>query len=215
MVLKCASNCATNRTTAPSSHATCRANWMRPRRIRSTCRATIWSVLRCRSRNIPTTPIRVLMIKIAAAKLPCLSIMNMPPLPYLKRIPGLADMKLEEAHTNAQVWERFDPGLVTLCSPDPQGLPAAGRSGECASRRPADEFQGIGLCRSGSQQAAARTRSRHRRREARRPGRAGEAESIRLAVRAAGEVVDATDRATIAASRPKSRSRSARPFTAI
>ena len=34
--------------------------------------------------------IRVLMIKIAEAKLPCLSIMNMPPLPYLKRIPALA-----------------------------------------------------------------------------------------------------------------------------
>ncbi len=41
--------------------------------------------------------IRVLMIKIAEANLPCLSIMNMPPLPYLKRIPGLADMDLEEA----------------------------------------------------------------------------------------------------------------------
>lgn len=66
--------------------------------------------------------IRVLMIKIAAAKLPCLSIMNMPPLPYLKRIPALADMDLEEAYTNAQVWERFEPGLVTLCSPDPQAF---------------------------------------------------------------------------------------------
>jgi hypothetical protein len=66
--------------------------------------------------------IRVLMIKIAAAKLPCLSIMNMPPLPYLKRIAGLADMDLEEAYTNAQVWERFEPGLVTLCSPDPQAF---------------------------------------------------------------------------------------------
>ena len=56
--------------------------------------------------------VRVLMIKIAAAKLPCLSIMNMPPLPYLKRIPALAGMDLEEAYTNAQVWERFEPGLV-------------------------------------------------------------------------------------------------------
>ena len=46
--------------------------------------------------------IRVLMIKIAEAKLPCLSIMNMPPLPYLKRIPALAEMDLEEAYTNAQ-----------------------------------------------------------------------------------------------------------------
>lgn len=66
--------------------------------------------------------VRVLMIKIAAAKLPCLSIMNMPPLPYLKRIPALADMDLEEAYTNAQVWERFEPGLVSLCSPDPQAF---------------------------------------------------------------------------------------------
>jgi hypothetical protein len=66
--------------------------------------------------------IRVLMIKIAAAKLPCLSIMNMPPLPYLKRIPALADMDLEESYTNALVWERFDPGLVSLCSPDPQAF---------------------------------------------------------------------------------------------
>src|SRR2546430_13810714 len=66
--------------------------------------------------------VRSLMIKIAAAGLPCLSIMNMPPLPYLKRIPSLADMDLEEAYTNAQVWERFKPGLVSLCSPDPQAF---------------------------------------------------------------------------------------------
>ena len=62
------------------------------------------------------------MIKIAEAKLPCLSIMNMPPLPYLKRIPALAEMDLEEAYTNAQVWQRFKPGLVSLCSPDPQAF---------------------------------------------------------------------------------------------
>jgi hypothetical protein len=66
--------------------------------------------------------IRNLMIGIAEAKLPCLSIMNMPPLPYLKRIPALADMDLEEAYTNAEVWERFEPGLVSLCSPDPQAF---------------------------------------------------------------------------------------------
>jgi hypothetical protein len=66
--------------------------------------------------------IRVLMIKIAAAGLPCLSIMNMPPLPYIKRIEALAGMDLEEAYTNALVWERFKPGLVSLCSPDPQAF---------------------------------------------------------------------------------------------
>ena len=66
--------------------------------------------------------IQRLMIGIAEAKLPCLSIMNMPPLPYLKRIPALAGMQLEEAYTNAAVWERFEPGLVSLCSPDPQAF---------------------------------------------------------------------------------------------
>jgi hypothetical protein len=65
---------------------------------------------------------RLLMIKIAEAKLPCLSIMNMPPLPYLKRIPALAEMDLEKAYTNAAVWDRFEPGLVSLCSPDPQAF---------------------------------------------------------------------------------------------
>jgi hypothetical protein len=48
--------------------------------------------------------------------------MNMPPLPYLKRIPALANMELEEAYTNAAVWERFEPGLMSLCSPDPQAF---------------------------------------------------------------------------------------------
>ena len=43
-------------------------------------------------------------------------------MPYLKRIPALAEMDLEEAYTNASVWERFEPGLVSLCSPDPQAF---------------------------------------------------------------------------------------------
>src|ERR1700755_1229819 len=66
--------------------------------------------------------IRVLMIKIAEAKLPCLSIMNMPPLPYLKRIEKLAYIDIDQAYTNSQVWERFTPELVSLCSPDPQAF---------------------------------------------------------------------------------------------
>lgn len=63
-----------------------------------------------------------LMVRIAEAKVPCLSIMNMPPLPYLKRIPGLDTARLEASYTNSHVWDRFDPELVTLCSPDPQAF---------------------------------------------------------------------------------------------
>jgi ketopantoate reductase len=66
--------------------------------------------------------IRTLLIRIADARLPCLSLMNMPPLPYLKRLPGLATRELESAYTDPRVWDRFAPGLVTLCSPDPQAF---------------------------------------------------------------------------------------------
>ena len=66
--------------------------------------------------------VRELLARVAQARVPCMSIMNMPPLPYLKRIGALKDMDLEEAYTNAAVWERFKPGLVTLCSPDPQAF---------------------------------------------------------------------------------------------
>ena len=51
-----------------------------------------------------------------------MSIMNMPPLPYLKRIPGLATDPLRSCYTDATVWEEFDPRSMTLCSPDPQAF---------------------------------------------------------------------------------------------
>ena len=66
--------------------------------------------------------IRTLLIRIAAAGKPCLSIMNMPPLPFLKRLPGLDTAPLADAYADARVWERFMPGLMSLCSPDPQAF---------------------------------------------------------------------------------------------
>jgi hypothetical protein len=53
---------------------------------------------------------------------PCMSIMNMPPLPYLKRIPGLDADALKPAYTDASVWDDFDARTLTLCSPDPQAI---------------------------------------------------------------------------------------------
>ncbi|MBE0453014.1 ketopantoate reductase family protein [Roseovarius autotrophicus] len=61
-----------------------------------------------------------LLGRIAAAGMPCLSIMNMPPLPYLRRIAGLDTSRLEAAYTCPRAWSAFAPGTVTLCSPDPQ-----------------------------------------------------------------------------------------------
>lgn len=63
-----------------------------------------------------------LMARIAAARVPCLAIMNMPPLPFLKRIPGLSADALESCYTDPGLWANFEPGLVTLASPDPQAV---------------------------------------------------------------------------------------------
>ncbi len=48
--------------------------------------------------------------------------MNMPPLPYLKRIPGIDAEALRSCYTDASVWDGFDPRLLTMCSPDPQAF---------------------------------------------------------------------------------------------
>jgi hypothetical protein len=66
--------------------------------------------------------VRELLDRVARARVPCMSIMNMPPLPYLKRIPGLDASKLRPAFTDAAVWDSFDPSYMTLCSPDPQAF---------------------------------------------------------------------------------------------
>ena len=66
--------------------------------------------------------VRELLGAVARSRVPCMSIMNMPPLPYLKRIPGLATDALRACYTDATVWEEFDPKLMTLCSPDPQAF---------------------------------------------------------------------------------------------
>jgi hypothetical protein len=66
--------------------------------------------------------VRELLNAVATSRVPCMSIMNMPPLPYVKRIPGLSGESLKGAYTDASVWDSFEPGLLTLCSPDPQAI---------------------------------------------------------------------------------------------
>jgi hypothetical protein len=66
--------------------------------------------------------VRELLDAVAKARVPCMSIMNMPPLPYLKRIPGLDAESCRGCYTDATVWDSFDPKLMTLCSPDPQAF---------------------------------------------------------------------------------------------
>ncbi len=56
------------------------------------------------------------------SRVPCMSIMNMPPLTYLARIPGLDPARCAESYTDPTVWSSFDPKVMTLCSPDPQAF---------------------------------------------------------------------------------------------
>ncbi len=66
--------------------------------------------------------VRELLDAVAKSRVPCMSIMNMPPLPYIKRIPGLNYDLLKPAYTDPSVWDSFDPERITLCSPDPQAI---------------------------------------------------------------------------------------------
>ena len=66
--------------------------------------------------------VRELLDAVARSGVPCMSIMNMPPLAYLKRIPGLDVEPLRSCYTDPSVWDSFDPAKMTLCSPDAQAF---------------------------------------------------------------------------------------------
>jgi len=66
--------------------------------------------------------VRELLHAVAVAKIPTMSIMNMPPLTYLARIPGLAIADYRNCYTDPSVWDGFDPKMMTLCSPDAQAF---------------------------------------------------------------------------------------------
>ena len=66
--------------------------------------------------------VRELLEGLAVSRIPCMSIMNMPPLTYLKRIEGLDTDKYRGSYADATVWDALDPSLMTLCSPDPQAF---------------------------------------------------------------------------------------------
>ena len=66
--------------------------------------------------------VRELLEAVAKSKVPCMSIMNMPPLPYLARIPGIDVAECRGCYTDPTVWDSFDSRLMTLCSPDPQAF---------------------------------------------------------------------------------------------
>jgi hypothetical protein len=85
--------------------------------------------------------LRLALRKVAQRKLPCMSIMNMPPLAYLDRVPGLDVDSLRHAYTDAGVWDGFDPSCMTLCSPDPQAFRPPGEMRNVLQVRLATNFK--------------------------------------------------------------------------
>ena len=66
--------------------------------------------------------LRELLERIGEARVPCMSIMNMPPITYLSRIPGIDADSCRHCYADPEVWDVLDPALMTLCSPDPQAF---------------------------------------------------------------------------------------------
>ena len=66
--------------------------------------------------------VRALVERIGAAGVPSMSIMNMPPLAYVRRLPGVSADACRDCYADASVWDALEPDLVTLCSPDPQAV---------------------------------------------------------------------------------------------
>jgi hypothetical protein len=85
--------------------------------------------------------VRELLDDTARSRVPCLSIMNMPPPPYLSRIPGVDPATCEESYTDASAWRNFDPARLTLCSPDPQAFRPPESEGNVLQVRLATNFK--------------------------------------------------------------------------
>src|SRR5262245_58116504 len=64
-------------------------------------------VLAMQEGHYGASDVRELMARVARAGAPCLAIMNMPPLPYLKRIAGLCSEPLEPCYADPRVWDGF------------------------------------------------------------------------------------------------------------
>ena len=86
--------------------------------------------------------VRELLDAVAKSKVPCMSIMNMPPLPYVKRIPGL-----ELRCAQARLYRSDACGTISIrpsdvVQPRPAGDPSARGKGQRAASDAADQFQG-------------------------------------------------------------------------
>ena len=100
---------------------------------------------RCRNRNTVAWRARSARLD-RARQVPCMSIMNMPPLPYMKRIPGLDDDALSRLHRRDGLGQ-FRAREAHAVQPRPAGDPPARRKEQFPAGDAADQFQ---MARFGS-----------------------------------------------------------------
>lgn len=86
-----------------------------------------FAVLAMQEPHYSDQSIRQLLMSIAGSRTPCISLMNMPPMPFLKRFPAIDADATERAFTNPRVWDAFSPELMSLCSPEPQAMRLPGQ----------------------------------------------------------------------------------------
>jgi NAD(P)-dependent dehydrogenase (short-subunit alcohol dehydrogenase family) len=85
--------------------------------------------------------VRELLEATARSRVPCMSIMNMPPMPYLARIPGVDPAACSESYIDPALWTAFDPRSMTLCSPDAQAFRPPEEAGNVLQVRLASNFK--------------------------------------------------------------------------
>src|SRR5262249_38389250 len=93
--------------------------------------------------------VRQLLDAVARSKVPCMSIMNMPPLPYLKRIPGLNPNPLKVPSNAPAGGTSSNPASLTLSSLAPRPTrPPTKKSTCCKSRCPPTSRSRVSIPRS-------------------------------------------------------------------
>jgi hypothetical protein len=94
-------------------------------------------VLAMQEPQLRAPELKRLLMRTGAAGTPCLSIMNMPPLPFLARFPSIDVEDCLGCYTDPSVWTGMDPQRLTHCSADPQaGRAPAGASNAIEVRLP-------------------------------------------------------------------------------
>lgn len=77
-------------------------------------------VLAMQESDYKDADIKELVRRTAIERIPCLAIMNMPPIAFLKRILPLKIDDLHDCYVSPLLWEEFEPDMITLATPDPQ-----------------------------------------------------------------------------------------------